>query len=523
MIRVLKKTGNIDTMSNTKVTLYPSLTTILTPSTSPITTTSSNSVSPLHISIYKLKTTFLTRFHLSSTSSNSYRLEIFLTFLLCIVLPIIIIFSLIFRKNIIDTRQEETLFNTSTITTSIIKNISTIILDKTNDNSKIFFPTELRQIQLNEYPDARCNDGSQATYYLRHRYFLSTKTEQHTFNIHVQSRRWLIFLDGGWYCHDLSTCEKRQLINPLLTSSKQSKDYRYGSGILSSSSDESGPFTNYNIIYIPYCSSDLWTGTMNSSSSNSNQIQFSGYNILKSVLYDLYETKGLHQAKQIIFSGTSAGGLGVLITLPNLLNDLPSILNRNRIDIRAIIDSAWFIEPDNDSYGSDTIQHGIDYWKAKLPLKCKEKYKNKQERWKCFLGDVALESFEKNTQLIIIQSLTDNTQLLASKQLSSTSYLTIDDNDNDENIDRLRTTNIKTNNFTLKLIDSLKKQSHINIFATGCPFHGLLLRADWLQFSINDKKLSQILIAWLRTTPSKRYIQLIDRLRMSYCPITVNL
>ncbi|CAF4505078.1 unnamed protein product, partial [Didymodactylos carnosus] len=190
----------------------------------------------------------------------------------------------------------------------------------------------------------------------------------------------------------------------------------------------------------------------------------SGYNILKSVLSDLYETKGLHHAKQILFSGTSAGGLGVLITLPNLLNDLPSILNRNQIDIRAIIDSAWFIEPDNDSYGSDTIQLGTNYWKAKLPFKCNEKYENKQERWKCFLGNVALESFEQNIQLFIIQSLTDDTQLVASKKLTSLSQLINDDNDNDEINDRTRLTNTITNNFTLKLINSLKKQTHIHIF-----------------------------------------------------------
>ena len=51
-----------------------------------------------------------------------------------------------------------------------------------------------------------CNDGSQAGFYLR---------KSHG------SRRWIIFLEGGWYCYDHKSCRNRWLrLRHLMTSTQ---------------------------------------------------------------------------------------------------------------------------------------------------------------------------------------------------------------------------------------------------------------------------------------------------------------
>ncbi|KAK1127267.1 hypothetical protein K0M31_003811 [Melipona bicolor] len=51
-----------------------------------------------------------------------------------------------------------------------------------------------------------CNDGSQAGFYLR---------KSHG------SKRWIIFLEGGWYCYDHKSCRNRWLrLRHLMTSTQ---------------------------------------------------------------------------------------------------------------------------------------------------------------------------------------------------------------------------------------------------------------------------------------------------------------
>ena len=49
-----------------------------------------------------------------------------------------------------------------------------------------------------------CNDGSVAGYYIRR---------------NSQSRRWVIYLEGGWFCYDQTSCEARWIRLRTLMSS----------------------------------------------------------------------------------------------------------------------------------------------------------------------------------------------------------------------------------------------------------------------------------------------------------------
>lgn len=51
-----------------------------------------------------------------------------------------------------------------------------------------------------------CNDGSQAGFYLRKS---------------LKSKRWVIFLEGGWHCYDLNSCRTRWVrLRHLMTSAQ---------------------------------------------------------------------------------------------------------------------------------------------------------------------------------------------------------------------------------------------------------------------------------------------------------------
>ena len=72
-----------------------------------------------------------------------------------------------------------------------------------------------------------CNDGSHAGFYLR---------KSHG------SKRWIIFLEGGWYCYDEKSCRNRWLKLRHLMTSTQWPETRDGEGKLS-----------YNVLYYSRC------------------------------------------------------------------------------------------------------------------------------------------------------------------------------------------------------------------------------------------------------------------------------
>lgn len=61
--------------------------------------------------------------------------------------------------------------------------------------------------------DVTCNDGSQAGFYLRKS---------------LGSRRWVVFLEGGWYCYDHKSCRTRWLKMRSLMTSAQWPETRDG-------------------------------------------------------------------------------------------------------------------------------------------------------------------------------------------------------------------------------------------------------------------------------------------------------
>jgi hypothetical protein len=257
------------------------------------------------------------------SSRKSYNIEIGLIILfLCLTIPSLIFLTLIYRRQ-------------TSSSPSLLPPKST-------------FNKNFHRISLNDYPQARCMDNTIASYYKR----LSTNDS-----------RWLIYFDGGWFCYSNDSCKyfrqnKKKTLKGIFSSLKQ-----------------------FNIIYVPYCSFDLWSGSSNKTHSH-------GYDIFHAIFH---HEKYLQNAKQIIFTGFSAGGIGLLLNLPNLFPKFSP-----EIDLRVIIDSGWFIDYPNNSNGISKINEGMIYWNTQIPQSCQL-----EPRYKCLLGSEAIRLFPLNIKIRI--------------------------------------------------------------------------------------------------------------------------
>lgn len=227
------------------------------------------------------------------------------------------------------------------------------------------------RVEINEtdYPHARCNDDTKASYYLR-----GAGPDGA-----VSGRKWLIFLHGGGSCESDASCAERWY-DPtgggdgiigyhanMTTSTGATKNFN-GEGILDFDGTDawaapgSSPFAGFNRIMVPYCSSDKWSGRNTGSRQVDyaafvgtqvtigdktvtignpanlpalTSIRFSGRWIAEAVV-DLVMNGGVPSGKktrsatdpvseapataedEVVISGSSAGGGGVIRNLDNL-------------------------------------------------------------------------------------------------------------------------------------------------------------------------------------------------------------
>ena len=226
---------------------------------------------------------------------------------------------------------------------------------------------------------ALCNDFSPAGYFIRR---------------NPLSLKWVIYLEGGGGCMSPQSCNERYIasnvrsqyshtvngstyvdvqqawydysnrsldvISKLMTTlwrfSNSSSNWTIqGRNILSTKQSENPSFYSHNHILIPYCSSDLWL--MKSldyidakqpnfcfyfnPNSLKQQFTFRGVSIFQSTIADLFEYHGLNKGSEVLFAGSSAGGVGVLNHAKWLKRQLEK--HNNKCKLKALMDSAWFI------------------------------------------------------------------------------------------------------------------------------------------------------------------------------------
>ena len=82
-------------------------------------------------------------------------------------------------------------------------------------------------------------------------------------------------------------------------------------------------YRDYWVVYVHYCSSDLWSGT-NSASSETAGYNFHGKDIVAAVIKDLTDNHNLLGANKVVFTGCSAGAVGVSFNCDDVAAKLPN-------------------------------------------------------------------------------------------------------------------------------------------------------------------------------------------------------
>ncbi|RWS16397.1 protein notum-like protein [Dinothrombium tinctorium] len=350
---------------------------------------------------------------------------------------------------------------------------------------------DLRRVMLRN-TSVTCNDGTTAGYYIR---------QSHG------SKRWIVFLEGGWYCFSANTCHQRWLRMRNLMSSAHWPEVRNVGGILSTEPDENPFWWNANHVFVPYCSSDSWSG--DSMAKSPREFSFLGSRIVEHVILELLP-RGLYDAKSLLLAGSSAGAGGVLVNLDRVADLLAAI--GSKVEVRGLSDSGWFLDNEPfdfhtamaiksssklvsssaphslpftkkaskaclDTYNCapvEMVKQGIKLWNGQVPSACKARYD--AEPWRCYFGYRVYQTLR--TPLFVVQWLFDEAQMTA---------------------DNVATPISKAQwNYIHKMGQELRKtlENVTAVFAPSCISHIILTKRDWNRIKINGVSLPQTLRCW---------------------------
>ncbi|XP_015239819.1 PREDICTED: palmitoleoyl-protein carboxylesterase notum1a-like [Cyprinodon variegatus] len=323
-----------------------------------------------------------------------------------------------------------------------------------------------------------CNDGSPAGFYIKES---------------KGSRRWLLFLEGGWYCFNKQTCNSRYETMRSLMSSTQWPQSRRGTGILSPEPEENPHWWNANMVFIPYCSSDVWSGA--TPKTEQSDYAFMGSLIIKEVVKDLL-TKGLDKAKVLLLAGSSAGGTGVLLNVDHVAEQL-QLGGHRGVQVRGLADSGWFL--DNKQYKftdcldtiscapTEAIKRGIRYWGGLVPESCRQAHVG--EEWNCFFGYKVYPTLK--SPVFVVQWLFDEAQLTA---------------------DNVHLTGQPVHEGQWRYIQNLGQELRSTLqdipamFAPACLSHELITRTYWMDVQVKGTSLPRALHCWDRSLQSNLHL-----------------
>ena len=319
-------------------------------------------------------------------------------------------------------------------------------------------PAARVEINADDYPDAKCNDNTQASYYVR-----GAGPDGA-----ISGRKWLIFLHGGGSCASDDECAERWydrnagndgiigFHGNMTTSTDAVKDFN-GEGILDVDGVDNRaepvphPLAGFNRVMIPYCTSDSYTGKNtrsrlvnyaayvgrnvtigNQTVTISNpddlipplrSIRFSGRWVVEAVA-DLLMQGGIATGRktnantlgyvpppsadidEVVISGSSAGGFGVIRNLDNMAK----IIHDAARDVKVfgVIDAADAVGvlPDSSITGDPDFANSSFYEaisSAEADLSCQDDFPLTRSN-KCFSPVFVLKNYVETPHFVAQQA-----------------------------------------------------------------------------------------------------------------------
>jgi len=231
---------------------------------------------------------------------------------------------------------------------------------------------------LSDYGDARCQDGSPGAYYFQE------ATDQ------ANRDAWVIFLQGGGSCIDNATCSDRRS-GPHGSSAEYPAARSDLPQFVSRDPAKNPALAGWNHVFVMYCTGDLHLGQMlPSDAPHWGWARFSGHLVVERVLDDLVKRRRLGEARELVWTGASAGGIGSFAHLDHVARRFPGA----RVVGAPIAGYLWdnakqYAGPGRRSavipFGADDFKAYGMLWNAFLPASCAEG-PHKTDPWVCALA-----------------------------------------------------------------------------------------------------------------------------------------
>jgi hypothetical protein len=246
---------------------------------------------------------------------------------------------------------------------------------------------------------ARCNDGTPFAFVVR----LASPP----------SKQWVIYLEGGGYCDEVSmSCATRDReLTTTIPEADRAPTSRAPGGVMSRDPAVNPAFAKANHVFLHYCSSDFWSGSTTEKRSSFNWY-FSGHTNVRAMLELLVERYGLEDgAAEVLFGGGSAGAFGAHFNVNLVEKALPKTAAAKKL--RLLVDAGWMIEWDDPAYrlGKSTLID-IEAWRAARNVwggtfdpACEGAEKDPM---KCFFGPGWYAYLSKRMPVLIQQSTRDS-------------------------------------------------------------------------------------------------------------------
>jgi len=214
---------------------------------------------------------------------------------------------------------------------------------KTNTGNWVWIPRE----------DIVCRDGSKSGVGVR---------------LLPDAKAVMIYLQGGGACYDAKSCGQNANA-PIAGENFSHQKFDEWARLLGNQGvfntrNPSNPVARWNHVYVPYCTGDLHGGNNKASIPGvPGEQQFAGYNNVQNVLKLLVPY--FKDAEDVALVGASAGGFGVLINYPQVVEAFGGR------SVAALVDSAPII-PESAIKTSCFQRKVIDTFNLQLPNRCPE-------------------------------------------------------------------------------------------------------------------------------------------------------
>jgi len=215
-----------------------------------------------------------------------------------------------------------------------------------------------QSIDTKAFPLALCNDGSSAVYYWQAGVGVNAARD---------ANKTVIYLGGGGFCASDADCSRRP---PEGRSSMSYPTSVNGSGILSSSSKNPN-FQSWNRVFLPYCTSDMYSGDTGPTGGAAN-FQFRGARVVEAMIQSLTSRNGVGKKGDVVLlSGGSAGAVGVFINANRVRALLPAAT------VLTLVDSGVFpdvLPPESTPPETlpirEQLADGSRYWNSQFDSDC---------------------------------------------------------------------------------------------------------------------------------------------------------